>query len=144
MNGANQGRSVRGSGADVRVQPLLTCTSVSASSEWYQRVLGFESAHGGDEYEMLMSDGALVLQLHAFDVHEHPSLLREDQPLGGNGVAVWFETATFDADVDRVHSTDAEVLEDEHLNAAAHHREIWLRDPDGYVVVLSSARGEVG
>ena len=128
----------------MRAQPLLTCTSVSTSSEWYQRVLGFESAHGGDEYEMLMSDGALVLQLHELDAHEHPSLLREGQPIGGNGVAVWFDTATFDADVDRIHSTDAEVLEDEHVNPAAQHREIWLRDPDGYVVVLSGPRGDLG
>ena len=93
---------------------------------------------------MLVSDGALVLQLHELDAHEHPSLLREGQPLGGNGVAVWFETTTFDADVERIHSTGAEVLEDEHVNPAAQHREIWLRDPDGYVVVLSGARGDIG
>ena len=128
----------------MRPQPMITCTSVSGSSEWYQRVLGFESAHGGDEYEMLMSDGATVLQLHEVDVHEHPALLREGQPLGGNGVALWFDTATFDADVERVHSTDAEVLEDVHVNPLAQHREIWLRDPDGYVVVVSSPYGDVG
>ena len=123
---------------------MLTCTSVPKSSDWYQRVLGFASAHGGDEYEMLTSDGVLVLQLHEVDVHEHPALLRDGQPLGGNGVAVWFDTATFDADVERVHSTDAEVLEDAHVNPLAQHREIWLRDPDGYVVVLSSPHGDVG
>ena len=123
---------------------MLTCTSVPKSSDWYQRVLGFASAHGGDEYEMLTSDGVLVLQLHDIDVHEHAALLRDGQPLGGNGVAVWFETATFDADVERVHSTDAEVLEDAHVNPLAQHREIWLRDPDGYVVVLSSPHGDVG
>jgi catechol 2,3-dioxygenase-like lactoylglutathione lyase family enzyme len=123
---------------------MLTCTSVPKSSDWYQRVLGFASAHGGDEYEMLTSDGVLVLQLHEIDVHEHPALLRDGQPLGGNGVAVWFDTAAFDADVERVHSTDAEVLEDAHVNPLAQHREIWLRDPDGYVVVLSSPHGDVG
>jgi catechol 2,3-dioxygenase-like lactoylglutathione lyase family enzyme len=128
----------------MRAQPMLTCTSVSKSSDWYQRVLGFASAHGGDEYEMLTSDGVLVLQLHEIDVHEHPALLHDGQPLGGNGVAVWFDTATFDADVERVHSTDAEVLEDAHVNPLAQHREIWLRDPDGYVVVLSSPHGDVG
>ena len=128
----------------MKPQPMITCTSVSASSDWYQRVLGFESAHGGDEYEMLMSDGEMVLQLHEIDVHEHPSLLREGQPLGGNGVALWFDTASFDADVERVRATDAEVLEDVHVNPLAQHREIWLRDPDGYVIVLSSPHGDVG
>jgi catechol 2,3-dioxygenase-like lactoylglutathione lyase family enzyme len=123
---------------------MITCTSVSRSSEWYQRVLGLESAHGGDEYEMLMSDGGLVLQLHEVDAHEHPALLREGQPLGGNGVALWFDTATFDADVERIHSTDAVVVDDVHVNPLAQHREIWLCDPDGYIVVLSSPHGDLG
>ncbi|MEJ7801744.1 MAG: hypothetical protein WKF60_14575, partial [Ilumatobacter sp.] len=107
-------------------------------------MLGLESAHGGDEYEMLMSDGALVLQLHEVDVHEHPALTRAGGPLGGNGVAVWFETNRFDVDVDRVRAaSDAdhvavEIVEDVHVNPLAQHREIWLRDPDGYVVVVSS------
>jgi catechol 2,3-dioxygenase-like lactoylglutathione lyase family enzyme len=123
---------------------MITCSSVSASSDWYQRVLGFESAHGGDEYEMLMSAGAMVLQLHEADAHEHPALLREGEPLGGNGVALWFDTDSFDADVERVRSTDAEVVEDVHVNPLAQHREMWLRDPDGYIVVLSSPYGDVG
>lgn len=68
-------------------QPMITCSSVSTSSAWYQRVLGFESAHGGDEYEMLMSDGVLVLQLHQRDVHEHPHLVRVN-PLA-NHLEIW-------------------------------------------------------
>jgi len=128
----------------MRPQPLITCSSVSGSSGWYQRVMGFESAHGGDEYEMLMSDGELVLQLHELDAHEHPALLRDGQPLGGNGVALWFDSSTFDDDVGRIRAMDAEVAEDVHVNTLAKHREIWLRDPDGYVVVISSPYGDVG
>ena len=131
-------------GTEVRPQPMITCTSVSGSSAWYQRVLGFESAHGGDEYEMLTSADTLVLQLHEVDAHEHPALVRDGRPLGGNGVALWFESTTFDSDVERIRSTDAELVEDVHVNSNAHHREIWLRDPDGYVVVQSSPFGDVG
>lgn len=122
---------------------MITCRSVAASSEWYQRVLGFESGHGGDEYEMLMSDGALVLQLHDHDAHEHPHLIRDDVAVG-NGVAVWFETADFDAAVARIEANDAMVLRDAHVNELAHHREIWLHDTDGYLVVVSSPSGDVG
>ena len=137
----------------MRAQPMLTCSSVSGSSAWYQRVLGLESAHGGDEYEMLMSDGTMVLQLHEVDAHEHPALLRDGQPLGGNGVAVWFDTSTFDEDVARIRSAagaaddgagTVDVVEDVHVNPLAQHREIWLRDPDGYIVVLSSPYGDLG
>jgi len=120
---------------------MITCASVSASSAWYQHVLGLESAHGGDEYEMLVSGGDLVLQLHELDVHEHPHLVRAGQPLGGNGVAIWFEADDYAAVVDRIRSTNANVVEDDHVNPLAHHREIWLRDLDGYVVVVSSPFG---
>jgi len=122
---------------------MITCRSVSASSEWYQRVLGLESGHGGDEYEMLLSDGALVLQLHEIDAHEHPHLIREGIDVG-NGVAVWFETTEYDATLARIEATGAAVLETDHVNELAKHREIWLHDPDGYVVVVSSPYGDVG
>jgi hypothetical protein len=36
----------------------------------------------------------------------------------------------------------AEVLEEPHVNPAPRHRELWLRDPDGYVVVIASPDGE--
>lgn len=130
----------------MRPQPLITCTSVSGSSAWYQRVLGLVSAHGGDEYEMLTSDGALVLQLHEIDADEHPALLRDGQPLGGNGVAVWFETDDYAGDLARIRAAadelDVDVAEDDHVNPLAQHREIWLRDPDGYVVVVASPFGQ--
>lgn len=129
---------------------MIVCTSVAASSRWYQRVMGFVSAHGGDEYEMLTSDDALVLQLHEFEHDEHPALLRQGEPLGGNGVALWFETDAFDTAVERIRAAgddDAsapEVVEDVHVNPLANHREIWLHDPDGYVVVISSPYGDLG
>ena len=31
-----------------------------------------------------------------------------------------------------------------HVNPAPGHREIWLRDPDGYVVVIASPDGDCG
>jgi hypothetical protein len=42
----------------------------------------------------------------------------------------------------RTRASGAEILEDDHENPLAHHREIWLRDPDGYIVVVSSPFGQ--
>lgn len=126
----------------MRPMPMLSCSSVSTTSGWYQRTLGLTSAHGGDEYEMLMAGDTLVLQLHELDAHEHPYLVRPEESFG-NGVAVWFETDDYAAAVDRVRAAGADVLADDHVNELAHHREIWLRDPDGYVVVVSSPYGQV-
>ena len=61
----------------------------------------------------------------------------------GNGVLLWFRTDAFDDAVERARALDAEVLEEPHVNPNANHREIWLRDPDGYVVVLAGAHGDV-
>ena len=35
------------------------------------------------------------------------------------------------------------ILEGPRVNANANHREVWVRDPDGYVVVLASAYGDL-
>ena len=131
--------------------PMLTCRSVAASRAWYERVLGLVSVHGGDEYDQLASVGpdgpTTVLQLHHVS-DTHAFLADPSQPLGGNGVAVWFESTDYAAAVARLHSASAdgaplEVLEGEHLNPTAHHREFWLADPDGYTVVVSSPFGDV-
>ena len=37
----------------------------------------------------------------------------------------------------------ADILEEPHVNPNARHRECWLRDPDGYVVVLAGAEGDI-
>ena len=42
-------------------------------------------------------------------------------------------------DVARARELGADILEEPHVNPNANHRECWLRDPDGYVVVLAGA-----
>jgi hypothetical protein len=39
----------------MRPQPLIAVSDVEASSLWYQRILGCQSAHGGPEYERLVA-----------------------------------------------------------------------------------------
>ena len=118
-------------------QPLLSVRDVPKSSRWYQTVLDAKSSHGGEEYERLTVDDELVLQLHALEeAHHHGALAKPGVALG-NGVAVWFEVADFDAAVARIRKARAEVVTDVHVNPNAQHREIWLHDPDGYLVVLA-------
>ena len=121
----------------VRSQPLLCVRDVKASSQWYQQVLGVKSGHGGDEYEMLMSDGELVMQLHAFEEDHHHGSMGDPKKLLGNGVAVWFHVDDLDGVVARSKAAGAKVQTDVHVNPNAQHREIWLRDLDGYLVVVA-------
>ena len=134
----------------MRPQPLIAVTDVEASSRWYQKLLGCQSAHGGPHYERLVVDGRLVLQLHTFDdVHDHPAIGDRQHKPYGNGALLWFEIDDFDAAMKRVQELDAEVVMPRHRNPPSgpggpNHWECWLRDPDGYVVVLASPDGTAG
>jgi predicted enzyme related to lactoylglutathione lyase len=66
----------------------------------------------------------------------HGPLADPHAPLG-NGVLVWFEVADFDGAVERAGAAGATVERDVHVNPNAKQRELWLRDPDGYRVVLA-------
>lgn len=55
----------------------------------------------------------------------------------GNGVALWFEVSDFEAAVARIRTCGATVQTEPHMNPNAGQPEIWLRDPDGYLVVLA-------
>ncbi|MEM9809379.1 MAG: VOC family protein [Cyanobacteria bacterium P01_D01_bin.56] len=126
----------------MKPQPLITVHDVSASRDWYANILGLSSGHGGDEYERMMSDDRMVLQLHRWDTHEHSHLGDPSLPIG-NGAILWFQTDQFDEIVAKVQTHDARVLEEPHINPNANHREIWLSDPDGYTVVVAGPPGDV-
>jgi catechol 2,3-dioxygenase-like lactoylglutathione lyase family enzyme len=134
----------------MRPQPLIAVSDVERSSRWYQKLLGCRSDHGGREYERLVRDGKLIMQLHHWDVeHHHGPIGDVRKKPYGNGVLLWFETDEFDAAVARVRELEAPILLDVHRNppdgsGGPNHREIWLRDLDGYVVVLASPDGEAG
>ena len=133
----------------MRPQPLIAVRDVEASSRWYQRLLGCESAHGGPDYERLVHGGQLILQLHNREVeHDHGRIGDPHAGLYGNGVLLWFETDDFDAAVARATELHAKIVLPPHRNpppgepGGPAHREVWLRDLDGYVVVVASADGE--
>ncbi|MDX2971677.1 VOC family protein [Kribbella solani] len=122
----------------MRPQPLIAVSDVEKSSAWYQTVLGAVSAHGGPEYERLEVEGVLVLQLHNLEVGHHQGRFGDPAHPLGNGVGVWFETDDLPAAAARAAELGATVEKEIHLNPNAQHNELWLRDPDGYLVVLAS------
>jgi extradiol dioxygenase family protein len=122
----------------MHLAPLICVHDVPASSGWYRQLLGCTSGHGGDEYERLIAGGQLVLQLHRWDVeHEHGPLGDPTLRPYGNGVLLWFELDDFDAAVKRAADLKVETLKERHLSENRNW-EYWLRDPDGYTVVLTS------
>jgi extradiol dioxygenase family protein len=123
---------------EMQLAPLICVDDVPASSRWYQQLLGCTSGHGGDEYERLNAGEKLILQLHRWDVMHHHGPLGD--PLlrpHGNGVVLWFELSDFDDAVARATSMKVDVLK-ERLWSENGNWEYWLRDLDGYLVVLTS------
>jgi extradiol dioxygenase family protein len=129
----------------VEPQPLIAVRDVRASSEWYATLLGADSLpehEHRDVYDRVHSSGRLILQLHAWDKEDHPNLVNRTAAPLAHGVVLWFQLDDFDAAVERARALKAEVIEEPHINPAPQHREMWLRDPDGYVVVIASPDGE--
>jgi len=128
-------------------QPLIAVSDVRASSRWYAELLGADPLRDHphrDVYDRIWRSGRLILQLHAWDAEEHPNLVNADAAPPGHGVLLWFEVGDFDAAVERARRLKAEIIEEPHINPAPRHREIWLRDADGYAVVIASPDGECG
>ena len=132
-----------------QAQTMVAVRDVEASSRWYQRLLGLQSDHGGPQYERLLSAGTLVLQLHDRETGHHHGRIGDPGREPGNGVLLWFgEVADFDQVVARAEELDATIVLPPHRNPpegqgnGPAHRELWVRDPDGYTVVVASPDGE--
>jgi catechol 2,3-dioxygenase-like lactoylglutathione lyase family enzyme len=135
----------------MRAQPLILCRDVQASSQWYQRLLGCVGGHGGNEYERLWdprhhssnwgSDG-LILQLHDWHADHHHGPIGDPATPIGNGFLLWFEVDDFQAVVARARQMNTSIVRDVHVNPNAGHNELWIKDLDGYTVVIASPDGE--
>jgi catechol 2,3-dioxygenase-like lactoylglutathione lyase family enzyme len=130
----------------VRSQPILAVRDVRASARWYAHILGSTDETGSPPsehdhiYRRIYVGDQFVLQLHAWDEEDHPNLMDADRAPVGHGVLVWFEVDDYPAALTRARSLDAHVIE-EKFNPAPQHRECWLRDADGYVVVIAGPDG---
>jgi len=131
----------------IEAQPLVAVRDVRESSLWCSELLGadpLQEHRHRDVYDRISCSGRLVLQLHAWDKENHPNLVNAAAAPPGHGVLLSFQVDDFDSIVERARRLAAEIIEEPHINPALQHREIWLRDPNGYVVVIASPDGECG
>ena len=117
-----------------RLQPHLMVRDVGASSRWYQGLLGLKSLGSDDLSELLISGEEAVLHLRSWN-DEIP-----DTCPVGVGVLIWFETDAIDTVIERAREMNAEIIDG--FDSAALRREVRLRDPDGYVIVIAASERE--
>lgn len=121
----------------IKPEPLIVVRSVDDSADFYCKLLCAERGHEGSNYAQILLDGQMILQLHDGEGDQnHEPLGDLDKPLG-NGVILWFETDDFDAVLARTDQFGIEPERAPYENVFAKQMELWLRDPDGYRVVIA-------
>jgi len=123
-----------------RIWTIIGVADVPRSFQWYQSLLGLPQAAPAHDYfgQIVDSDGTVLLCLHEWGAHEHPSLTSPDHAEPGNGLLLFFRVDNFDVALSGA-STLVRCLEEEpHVNPNTGTMEFALRDPDGYYVTISA------
>ena len=131
----------------VEAQPLIAVRNVRASSRWYADLLAADALPDHphrDVYDRIWRSGRMLLQLHAWDAEDHPNLVNADAAPRDTASCYGSRSTISIPRSSALARLGAEIVEDTHFNPAPRHREIWLRDPEGYVVDLASPDGESG
>jgi catechol 2,3-dioxygenase-like lactoylglutathione lyase family enzyme len=123
-----------------RTWTIIGVGDVPGSFQWYQSMLGLPETAPAHDYfgQILDPDGTVLLCLHAWGAHEHPSLTSPDRALPGNGLLLFFRVDDFDMALSRARALVAKLEEEPQLNPNTGTREFSLRDPDGYYVTISA------
>jgi catechol 2,3-dioxygenase-like lactoylglutathione lyase family enzyme len=123
-----------------RTWTIIGVKDVAGSFQWYQSLLGLPKTAPGHDYwgQLLDSDGTVLLCLHEWDVHGHPSLMSPNHAEPGNGLLLFFRVDDFDQALPRARSLVDRLEEEPHLNPSTETLEFSLRDPDGYYVTISA------
>lgn len=88
--------------------------------------------------QVLDADGTVLLCLHQWGAHEHPSLLTPDAATPGNGLLLFFRVDDFEGALRRARALVTRFEEEPNRNPNTRTQEYSLRDPDGYYVTISA------
>ena len=86
-----------------RLWTIIGVTDVARAFGWYQSLLGLPltapaHVHFG---QVLDRDGTVLLCLHQWGAHEHPTLASPDRAGTGNGLLLFFRVDDFDQALER-------------------------------------------
>lgn len=123
-----------------RTWTIIGVRDVPGSLEWYQSLLGQPETPPAHSHfgQIVDSDGTVLLCLHEWGAHEHPSLKSPEHAPPGNGLLLFFRVDDFDLALPRARALVARLEEEPHVNPNTGTREFSLRDPDGYYVTISA------
>jgi catechol 2,3-dioxygenase-like lactoylglutathione lyase family enzyme len=122
-----------------RTWTIIGVSDVPRSFKWYQSLFGQPATSPHHSYfgQLLDSDGTVLLCLHQWGAHEHPSLFSPDAATPGNGLLLFFRVDDFDRSLKRARTLVTRLEEEPNTNPNTRTNEFSLRDPDGYYVTIS-------
>ena len=123
-----------------RTWTIIGVTDVPASFEWYQALFGHPARSPAHSYfgQIVDSDGTVLLCLHQWGTHEHPSLNSPNHATPGNGLLLFFRVDDFEQSLQRARSLVTQLEEEPRVNPNTGTTEFSLRDPDGYYLTISA------
>jgi catechol 2,3-dioxygenase-like lactoylglutathione lyase family enzyme len=123
-----------------RTWTIIGVSDVPSSFKWYLSLFGQPERRPEHSYfaQLLDSDGTVLLCLHEWGAHEHPTLTSPDNATPGNGLLLFFRVDDFDMTLKRARALVARLEEEPNVNPATGTQEFALRDRDGYYVMISS------
>lgn len=123
-----------------RTWTIIGVADVARSFKWYQTLFGQVLTAPAHDYfgQILDTDGAVLLCLHQWGAHDHPSLSSPKHADPGNGLLLFFRVDDFDESLLRARSLVTKFEDGPQLNPNTGTIEFTLRDPDGYYVMISA------
>jgi catechol 2,3-dioxygenase-like lactoylglutathione lyase family enzyme len=123
-----------------RTWTIIGVADVPTSFTWYNALFDQPATRPAHDHfgQILDSDGTVLLCLHEWGAHDHPSLMSPDRGAAGNGLLLFFRVDEFDIVLQRARALVTRLEEEPHVNPSTGTREFSLRDPDGYYVTISA------
>ena len=123
-----------------RTWTIIGVGDVPGSFRSYQALFGQEATPPAHDYfgQILDSDGTVLLCLHKWGAHEHPSLISPDHGAPSNGLLLFFRVDDFELALQRARSLVTRLEQEPHVNPNTRTKEFSLRDLDGYYVTISA------
>jgi catechol 2,3-dioxygenase-like lactoylglutathione lyase family enzyme len=123
-----------------RTWTIIGVSDVASSFRWYQSLFGQPETAPDHDYfgQILDTDGTVLLCLHQWGSHEHPSLTSPEKAPPGNGLLLFFRVDDFDRALNKARALVTRFEEEPHANPNTQTLEFSLRDPDGYYVTISA------
>lgn len=123
-----------------RTWTIIGVADVARSFTWYQSLFGQPETRPAHDYwgQIIDTDGTVLLCLHEWGEHDHPSLASPERSEPGNGLLLFFRVDDFDQTLVRARSLASGLAEKPCVNPKTGTPEFALRDPDGYHVMISA------